>query len=161
MHVLSVENVMSRKAKQHFSQKIRHMTNEEPDLRSLETAVIWLVVISPIRNQAEGLENRNKSINILFGIPLIVSTALLSFAHGANYVADLPPKAGHLRQNECCAVGMHLKARQYQPEYLDRSIKSAKRCGGKFFADKFALDRSQYACPLGYQTRVRRLFCQV
>jgi len=34
------------------------------------------------------LENRNKSLKVLFGIPLIVSAALLSFAHGANDVAN-------------------------------------------------------------------------
>lgn len=50
--------------------------------------VIWLVMIPMIRKQSEGLENRNKSLKILFGIPLIVSAALLSFAHGANDVAN-------------------------------------------------------------------------
>lgn len=50
--------------------------------------VIWLVMIPLIAKQSEGLENRNKSLKILFGIPLIVSAALLSFAHGANDVAN-------------------------------------------------------------------------
>jgi PiT family inorganic phosphate transporter len=50
--------------------------------------VIWLVMIPVIKKQAEGLENRNKSLKILFGIPLVVSAALLSFAHGANDVAN-------------------------------------------------------------------------
>lgn len=50
--------------------------------------VIWLVMIPVIRKQSEGLENRNKSLKVLFGIPLIVSAALLSFAHGANDVAN-------------------------------------------------------------------------
>ena len=49
---------------------------------------IWLVMIPVIRRQSEGLENRNKSLKVLFGIPLIVSAALLSFAHGANDVAN-------------------------------------------------------------------------
>ncbi len=49
---------------------------------------IWLVMIPVIRKQAEGLENRNKSLKVLFGIPLVVSAALLSFAHGANDVAN-------------------------------------------------------------------------
>ncbi|MDU8944453.1 inorganic phosphate transporter [Ovoidimarina sediminis] len=48
----------------------------------------WIVMIPVIRRQSEGLENRNKSLKILFGIPLIVSAALLSFAHGANDVAN-------------------------------------------------------------------------
>jgi len=50
--------------------------------------VIWLVMIPVIRRQARGLENRNKSLKVLFAIPLIVSAALLSFAHGANDVAN-------------------------------------------------------------------------
>ena len=49
---------------------------------------IWLIMIPIIRRQSEGLENRNKSLKILFGIPLVVSAALLSFAHGANDVAN-------------------------------------------------------------------------
>ena len=38
--------------------------------------------------RAAGLENRRKAVNILFVIPLICSAALLSFAHGANDVAN-------------------------------------------------------------------------
>lgn len=41
-----------------------------------------------IRRQAEGLENRNRSLKALFTVPLILSAALLSFAHGANDVAN-------------------------------------------------------------------------
>lgn len=41
-----------------------------------------------IRRQSEGMENRKKSLKKLFGIPLVVSAALLSFAHGANDVAN-------------------------------------------------------------------------
>jgi PiT family inorganic phosphate transporter len=55
-------------------------------------AVLGLVayVISRplIRRQSEGMENRNKSLKILFGLPLVFSAALLSFAHGANDVAN-------------------------------------------------------------------------
>ncbi len=50
--------------------------------------VIWVLMIPVIRRQSEGLENRNRSLKVLFGIPLIVSAALLSFAHGANDVAN-------------------------------------------------------------------------
>lgn len=49
---------------------------------------VWAVMIPVIRKQSEGLENRNKSLKVLFGIPLVVSAALLSFAHGANDVAN-------------------------------------------------------------------------
>ena len=50
--------------------------------------IVWMVMIPAIRKQSEGLENRNKSLKVLFGIPLVVSAALLSFAHGANDVAN-------------------------------------------------------------------------
>lgn len=50
--------------------------------------VVWIAMVPAIRKQSEGLENRNKSLKVLFGIPLIVSAALLSFAHGANDVAN-------------------------------------------------------------------------
>jgi PiT family inorganic phosphate transporter len=41
-----------------------------------------------ISRQSEGMENRNQSLRKLFHIPLIGSAALLSFAHGANDVAN-------------------------------------------------------------------------
>lgn len=41
-----------------------------------------------ITRQARGLRNKRKSINVLFAIPLICGAALLSFAHGANDVAN-------------------------------------------------------------------------
>lgn len=50
--------------------------------------LIWALMIPMIRKQSEGLENRNKSLKVLFGIPLVISAALLSFAHGANDVAN-------------------------------------------------------------------------
>lgn len=48
----------------------------------------WLVFRPLIRHQSEGLENRNQSLRRLFTIPLVFSAALLSFAHGANDVAN-------------------------------------------------------------------------
>ncbi len=51
--------------------------------------VVTYVVMKPlIRRRAEGMENRNKSIRELFHLPLICAAALLSFAHGANDVAN-------------------------------------------------------------------------
>ncbi len=50
--------------------------------------LVWTIMIPVIRKQSKGLENRNKSLKVLFGIPLVVSAALLSFAHGANDVAN-------------------------------------------------------------------------
>jgi inorganic phosphate transporter, PiT family len=51
-------------------------------------AVSYVIVNPLIRKQAEGMENRNKSVRTLFTIPLICSAALLSFAHGSNDVAN-------------------------------------------------------------------------
>lgn len=48
----------------------------------------WLSAIPYVRIQSEGLENRNASLRILFRIPLIASSALLCFAHGANDVSN-------------------------------------------------------------------------
>ena len=53
------------------------------------TAVLsWVIARPVIARQSRGLENRNQSLRKLFGIPLICSAALLSFAHGANDVAN-------------------------------------------------------------------------
>jgi PiT family inorganic phosphate transporter len=50
--------------------------------------VTWVITKPIIIKQSVGMENRNKSLKQLFNIPLIVSAALLSFAHGANDVAN-------------------------------------------------------------------------
>ncbi|SDE58723.1 inorganic phosphate transporter [Rhodobacter capsulatus] len=50
--------------------------------------VAWGVSVPLVRAQSEGQENRKKTLKKLFTIPLIVSAALLSFAHGANDVAN-------------------------------------------------------------------------
>ena len=48
----------------------------------------WALTHPLIRRQSEGMENRNQSLRQLFVWPLIFSAALLSFAHGANDVAN-------------------------------------------------------------------------
>tara|TARA_R110002124_G_scaffold36451_12_gene117411 strand:+ start:7403 stop:8905 length:1503 start_codon:yes stop_codon:yes gene_type:complete len=48
----------------------------------------WLVAMPLVRRQSLRIENRTKHIARLFRLPLIVATALLSFAHGANDVAN-------------------------------------------------------------------------
>lgn len=58
-------------------------------LIGLAVAVATTIAMRPvIARQSEGLENRNKSLKVLFSIPLVFSAALLSFAHGANDVAN-------------------------------------------------------------------------
>jgi PiT family inorganic phosphate transporter len=49
---------------------------------------VHLLVRPWVFAQSEGLENRNQSLRKLFHLPLICSAALLSFAHGANDVAN-------------------------------------------------------------------------
>jgi inorganic phosphate transporter, PiT family len=50
--------------------------------------LVWAVAVPVVRRQSQGLENRKKSLKKLFALPLVVSAALLSFAHGANDVAN-------------------------------------------------------------------------
>jgi len=50
--------------------------------------IAWIISNPLIKRQSEGMENRNQSLRALFKIPLIFSAALLSFAHGANDVAN-------------------------------------------------------------------------
>lgn len=51
--------------------------------------IVTYAIMRPIiARKSEGMENRNKSIRELFHIPLIFAAALLSFAHGANDVAN-------------------------------------------------------------------------
>ena len=51
-------------------------------------AITYVITAPLIKKQSEGMENRNKSLKVLFGLPLVFSAALLSFAHGANDVAN-------------------------------------------------------------------------
>ncbi|MCF3934378.1 inorganic phosphate transporter [Acuticoccus sp. M5D2P5] len=51
-------------------------------------AVAYGGAVPLIRRQAEGLENRKRSLRGLFSLPLVLSAGLLSFAHGANDVAN-------------------------------------------------------------------------
>ena len=50
--------------------------------------VVYFSVKKAVVNAAGKLENRRKSVNELFTIPLICAAAMLSFAHGANDVAN-------------------------------------------------------------------------
>lgn len=51
-------------------------------------AIGWLVAMPWVRMQSLGMSNRKKQVATLFRPPLIVAAALLSFAHGANDVAN-------------------------------------------------------------------------
>lgn len=55
----------------------------------LAVSVVILLIVKPlISNAAEKLDNSKASVNKLFTVPLIFAAALLSFAHGANDVAN-------------------------------------------------------------------------
>lgn len=49
---------------------------------------VYVLVKKTVTNKATNLHNTRDSINLLFTVPLIFAAALLSFAHGANDVAN-------------------------------------------------------------------------
>ena len=51
-------------------------------------AIVYLIVRKTILKKASTIENSRAGINMLFTVPLIFAAALLSFAHGANDVAN-------------------------------------------------------------------------
>ncbi len=50
--------------------------------------LVYLWMVARMRKSAQSMENNRESVNLLFTIPMIFSAALLSFAHGANDVAN-------------------------------------------------------------------------
>ncbi len=54
----------------------------------LVALVVYLIVKSVVANKADKIENSRAGVNALFTVPLIFAAALLSFAHGANDVAN-------------------------------------------------------------------------
>jgi len=74
-------------------------------------AIAWGVSTILVRRQSEGMENRNQSLRKLFRLPLIISAALLSFAHGANDVANaVGPLAAivHAAQDDSVAAAVSI-----------------------------------------------------
>ncbi|MBX3529773.1 MAG: inorganic phosphate transporter [Rhizobiaceae bacterium] len=69
--------------------------------------VAWGLSRSHVIQISKGLENRNQSLRKLFSLPLIISAALLSFAHGANDVANA---VGPLAAIVSTATGGHVDA---------------------------------------------------
>ena len=51
-------------------------------------AVVYFMVKAAVAKKASVIENSRAGINLLFTVPLIFAAALLSFAHGANDVAN-------------------------------------------------------------------------
>ncbi|MCX4186423.1 inorganic phosphate transporter [Methylophaga sp. OBS4] len=54
----------------------------------LVAVIVFFLVKKAVKNRLPTLKNDRDSINVLFTIPLIFAAALLSFAHGANDVAN-------------------------------------------------------------------------
>ncbi len=52
------------------------------------SAFVYIIVKKRVSSSTTALENSKASVNTLFTIPLIFAAALLSFAHGANDVAN-------------------------------------------------------------------------
>jgi PiT family inorganic phosphate transporter len=50
--------------------------------------IVYMIVKSSVSKKADKIENTREGINTLFTVPLIFAAALLSFAHGANDVAN-------------------------------------------------------------------------
>jgi PiT family inorganic phosphate transporter len=64
-----------------------------------------------VAKQSEGLENRNQSLKVMFRLPLIFAAALLSFAHGANDVANaIGPLAAIVEATGIQSVARNLDA---------------------------------------------------
>jgi PiT family inorganic phosphate transporter len=54
----------------------------------LVALIVYFIVRTTVRKKASAIENSREGINMLFTVPLIFAAALLSFAHGANDVAN-------------------------------------------------------------------------
>ena len=64
-------------------------------LGAVVAGVIWLMMRRYVAEKAPDLSNDKEGVNELFTVPLIFAAALLSFAHGANDVANaVGPLAG-------------------------------------------------------------------
>ncbi|PAF54232.1 inorganic phosphate transporter [Helicobacter sp. 13S00482-2] len=57
-------------------------------LSFLIALIVYFITKPLVYKKADSIENTKEEINALFSIPLIFSAALLSFAHGANDVAN-------------------------------------------------------------------------
>lgn len=76
----------------------------------------WLRTV--VARQSEGLENRNQSLKVLFRMPLIFAAALMSFAHGANDVANAIGPLGAIVE----ATGIQTFARNLDAPYWVTAI---------------------------------------
>ncbi|MCA0907468.1 inorganic phosphate transporter [Ruegeria marisrubri] len=70
-------------------QRIVHIDPKMALLIGLGVGLLtWSVTVPWVKRRSEGMENRTRSLKTLFGLPLVISATFLSFAHGANDVAN-------------------------------------------------------------------------
>lgn len=70
-------------------ERIAHIPMGAGALVGLGVGGLTFVLFRPwIARRAIGLDNRSQSLSTLFHLPLVISAALLSFAHGANDVSN-------------------------------------------------------------------------
>ncbi|WP_170790430.1 inorganic phosphate transporter [Ruegeria lacuscaerulensis] len=63
--------------------------------------VFWRLTIPWVHRRTRNIENRRRAMKSLFGLPLIIAAIFLSFAHGANDVANaIGPLAGIVHVSE-------------------------------------------------------------
>lgn len=75
-------------------------------LGAAAAAVVFAASRLAVGRQARGLENRTQSLRVLFTPPLIAAAGLLSFAHGANDVANaVGPLAAIVEASEAGQLG--------------------------------------------------------
>lgn len=78
---------------------LSHVLEVRPDTALVIGAgvglVVWAATVPWVRWKSAGMENRTRSVKSLFRMPLAVAATFLSFAHGANDVANaVGPLAG-------------------------------------------------------------------
>lgn len=97
--------------------KILPMSMDIAVLISVGVALIAFLLIRPwVIRQSEKIEDAKESINDLFTIPLIFAAALLSFAHGANDVANaIGPLAAI---NQVLSSGLELGSKAPVPLWI-------------------------------------------
>jgi PiT family inorganic phosphate transporter len=79
----------------------------------------WAATRAAVNRAATRLENSRKGVASLFTVPLIVSAALLSFAHGANDVANaVGPLAGIVTAVETQGSGLAMEAAVRVPGWV-------------------------------------------
>ncbi|WP_027327370.1 inorganic phosphate transporter [Helicobacter pametensis] len=97
--------------------KILPMSMEVAVGVSVGIALVAFLLIRPwVRNKVKEIDNTKEAVNDLFTIPLVFAAALLSFAHGANDVANaIGPLAAI---NQVLSEGLELGSKASVPLWI-------------------------------------------